>query len=66
MQTVKNFITDMDGVLVKGKKLIPGADRFIARLEEMLDEYDVRPGELSLAKISAGATAEELRELGLL
>jgi ABC-type branched-subunit amino acid transport system ATPase component/phenylacetate-coenzyme A ligase PaaK-like adenylate-forming protein len=28
---------------------------FIARLEEMLDEYDVRPGELSLAKISAGA-----------
>jgi branched-chain amino acid transport system ATP-binding protein len=28
---------------------------FIARLEEMLDEYNVRPGELSLTKISAGA-----------
>ena len=30
----KNFITDMDGVLVKGKSLIPGADRFIATLQE--------------------------------
>ena len=37
--TVKNFITDMDGVLVKGSQLIPGADRFIARLEELDKEY---------------------------
>lgn len=28
---------------------------FLPRLEEMLDEYDVRPEELSLAKISCGA-----------
>jgi NagD protein len=34
METVKHYITDMDGVLVKGKQIIPGADRFIARLIE--------------------------------
>ena len=39
MQTVKNFITDMDGVLIKGKQIIPGADRFIARLQEQGREY---------------------------
>jgi NagD protein len=39
MHTVKNFITDMDGVLVKGRQIIPGADRFIARLEELGREY---------------------------
>jgi ribonucleotide monophosphatase NagD (HAD superfamily) len=31
MQSIKNFITDMDGVLVKGNQLIPGADQFIDR-----------------------------------
>lgn len=30
----KNFLLDMDGVLVRGTSLVPGADRFIARLEE--------------------------------
>ncbi len=30
----KNYLIDMDGVLVKGKTLIPGADKFIERLEE--------------------------------
>lgn len=34
METVKHYITDMDGVLVKGKQIIPGADRFIVRLIE--------------------------------
>jgi len=29
---MKNYLIDMDGVLVKGPQLIPGADRFIARL----------------------------------
>lgn len=28
----KNYLIDMDGVLVKGKTLIPGADKFIERL----------------------------------
>jgi len=30
----KNYLIDMDGVLVKGKMLIPGADKFIERLVE--------------------------------
>ena len=29
----KNFLIDMDGVLIHGKKLIPGADEFINRLK---------------------------------
>jgi NagD protein len=39
MKDIKNFITDMDGVLVKGSRLIPGADEFIARLEQLGREY---------------------------
>lgn len=39
MKSIQHFITDMDGVLVKGKQIIPGADRFIARLEELGREY---------------------------
>jgi NagD protein len=39
MKSVKNFITDLDGVLIKGNQLIPGADAFIARLEELGCEY---------------------------
>ncbi len=34
MTTPKNYMTDMDGVLLKGKTLIPGADRFICALQE--------------------------------
>lgn len=39
MKTIKNFIIDMDGVLITGNQIIPGADRFIARLEELGREY---------------------------
>ena len=35
----KNYITDMDGVLVRGKSLIPGAVEFIARLKDLGVEY---------------------------
>ncbi len=34
MENPKNYITDMDGVLVRGMSLIPGADRFIQMLQE--------------------------------
>ena len=30
---IKNYISDMDGVLVKGHTIIPGADKFIDRLK---------------------------------
>jgi NagD protein len=39
MKTSKNLITDMDGVLVRGKKLVPGADRLIAQLQERGREF---------------------------
>ena len=39
MKSVQHIITDMDGVLVKGSQIIPGADRFIARLQEQGREY---------------------------
>jgi NagD protein len=39
MQPPKNYITDMDGVLVSGRTLIPGADRFVERLKARGAEY---------------------------
>lgn len=34
MEKPKNYITDMDGVLVRGASMIPGADQFINGLQE--------------------------------
>ncbi len=34
MEKNKNYLIDMDGVLISGKKLIPGADLFIETLKE--------------------------------
>lgn len=39
MATRKNYITDMDGVLVRGKVPVPGADRFIQTLKKRGVEY---------------------------
>lgn len=39
MQPAKNYITDMDGVLVSGRTIIPGADRFIERVKKRGAEY---------------------------
>lgn len=35
----KNYMTDMDGVLIMGTAMIPGADRFIKRLQEKKIPY---------------------------
>jgi len=34
MTLSKTYLLDMDGVLIRGSEIIPGADRFIARLNE--------------------------------
>jgi NagD protein len=34
MPSLKSFLIDMDGVLISGSRIIPGADGFIARLRE--------------------------------
>jgi NagD protein len=39
MKSPKNYLIDMDGVLVSGDTLIPGADQFIERLKERGAEY---------------------------
>ncbi|HEY66284.1 MAG TPA: TIGR01457 family HAD-type hydrolase [Caldilineae bacterium] len=39
MGTPKSYLIDMDGVLVSGRTLIPGADRFIERLKARGAEY---------------------------
>jgi NagD protein len=35
----KNYLIDMDGVLVKGKSIVPGADKFIERLIETNSKF---------------------------
>jgi NagD protein len=35
----KNYLVDMDGVLLRGSKIIPGADEFIKRLQACGAEY---------------------------
>jgi NagD protein len=39
MTQKKNYLIDMDGVLIHGSNLIPGADAFIARLRERSLEF---------------------------
>jgi NagD protein len=39
MALLKNYLMDMDGVLVRGFEMVPGADRFIARLNAAGAEY---------------------------
>ena len=33
MGATKNYLIDMDGVLISGARLIPGADQFMERLK---------------------------------
>ncbi len=35
----KHYLTDMDGVLVSGRQMIPGADQFIERLKASGGEW---------------------------
>jgi NagD protein len=39
MQPPKNYLIDMDGVLVSGRTIIPGADQFLQRLKARKAEY---------------------------
>jgi len=50
---INNHEVAIDPLLRANALLCLGS--FLPRLEEMLDQYAVRPGELSLSKISAGA-----------
>jgi NagD protein len=39
MNKPKNYMTDMDGVLIKGQTMIPGSDHFLGRLQELEIPY---------------------------
>ena len=65
----KNYLIDMDGVLVSGRTLIPGADGFIQRLQERGIDFLVltnnpiyTPGDLAhrLANIGLDVSAERI------
>jgi NagD protein len=58
----KNYITDMDGVLVSGRTLIPGADRFIQRVQERGAEYLVLTNN---PLYTPGDLAHRLKTIGL-
>lgn len=54
METPKNYLMDMDGVLITGSVIVPGADKFIERLKARAAKYLVltnnpryTPGDLS-------------------
>ncbi|MBG0783759.1 MAG: HAD family hydrolase [Anaerolineaceae bacterium] len=63
---MKNFIMDMDGVLVKGNQIIPGADVFINKLREQNRKFllltnnpTYTPGDLSHRLQSVGINLTE-------
>jgi len=69
MQPPKSYILDMDGVLVSGRTMIPGADGFIKRLEKRSARYLVltnnpiyTPGDLAhrLHTIGLDISAERI------
>lgn len=39
MEHIKNYLIDMDGVLISGDTVIPGANKFIERLNNSLGKY---------------------------
>lgn len=64
----KNYLIDMDGVLVAGRVMIPGADIFLERLKEKEKNFLVltnnpiyTPGDLSHRLRSAGLAIEKER-----
>jgi len=68
-QPLKNCLIDMDGVLISGSTMIPGADAFIERLREQGVEFLVltnnpiyTPGDLAhrLANIGLEVSAERI------
>ena len=68
-KTAKSFLIDMDGVLVRGNNLIPGADQFIDRLKSanrkfliLTNNSERTPQDLQhrLQKIGLNVTADHL------
>jgi NagD protein len=62
MSKPKNYLIDMDGVLIRGNELVPGADGFIARLQEREAQYLVLTNN---PLYTPGDLAHRLQAIGL-
>ena len=62
MDTPKNYLMDMDGVLVTGTNIVPGAEKFIARLRERNAKYLVLTNN---PRYTPGDLAHRLQWIGL-
>jgi NagD protein len=62
MEATRNYITDMDGVLVSGQTIIPGADQFLQRLKARGAEYLVLTNNPMYTPLDL---AHRLRTIGL-
>jgi len=60
--SVRNYLIDMDGVLVRGHALVPGADEFVARLKARGAEYLVLTNN---PMYTAGDLSHRLQNSGL-
>ena len=73
MNPPKNYLIDMDGVLITGGMMIPGADGFLARLKAREAKFLIltnnsryTPGDLShrLQGIGLDVTADNILHVG--
>jgi NagD protein len=62
MAATKNYLIDMDGVLVRGRTMIPGADQFVKQLQKKKIEYLVLTNN---PRYTPGDLAHRLRSMGL-
>jgi len=62
MEPAKSYLIDMDGVLVTGTNIVPGADKFIARLKERGAKYLVLTNN---PRYTPGDLAHRLQWIGL-
>jgi NagD protein len=62
MEPPKSYLIDMDGVLISGRTIIPGADRFIERLKARRAEYLVLTNN---PLYTPGDLAHRLQTMGL-
>jgi len=58
----KNYLIDMDGVLISGRKIIPGADQFIDKLSALNIKFLVLTNN---SMYTPGDLAHRLRSMGL-
>jgi NagD protein len=62
MEPVKNYLIDMDGVLITGTNIVPGADKFIGRLKDRSAKYLVLTNN---PRYTPGDLAHRLQWIGL-